>query len=908
MPDEPRRPDPDRVLRRVQAEAARGQRATLKIFFGYAPGVGKTYAMLEAARRLAADGTHLLVGYVETHGRPETAELLEGLDVLPRRQVAYQGTTLAEFDLDRAIALRPKVLLLDELAHTNAPGGRHAKRYQDVLELLEHGIDVHTTLNVQHIESLNDVIAQIAHVRVRETVPDSIVERADVLAVVDLPPDELIERLRAGKVYLPTEARRAVEHFFRRGNLLALRELTLRRAAERIDAEVCAYRADHEIGQTWAAAERVLVCVGPSPSSATLIRGARRLAAGLRARWVAASVEAPGAFPLTPAARARLQAHLRLAESLGAEVACLSGPRVADELLRYARAHNVTRMVIGKPTHARWRDRLKGSLVNQLVRGSGDIEVHFIAGDEAPPSSPEKPERTPRVFDRVGAAVGAALVGTATGLGLLGRGQLSQPDFVMLFLLAIMLVAFRYGRGPALVAAALSVGAYDFFFVPPYYTFSVEHARHLLTFAMMFVVGLVVSSLTTRLRRQENAARLREERTAALYALSRELTLAPDEARVAPIAAARAAEVFGGAAVVLLRNAAGALVARATSRPGLVLGADELAVANYAVAHGRPAGRGSDTLPGAAVACLPLQAGATTLGVLAIVDPSHDALAVGEQGFFAAFVRQVALSLERTRLAAEAEAAALRARTEETRSALLGVVSHDLRTPLGAIVGAGTVLRDEGSLLAEAARRELCETICSEGERMERLVTNILDMVRLESGGIALRREWVPLEETVGSALSRAEAKLGSRAVNVSLPPALPLLFVDPVLFEQVFVNLIDNVVKHGGPSGPLDIAARPDGRKLRIEVADRGPGLPAGAEDAVFEKFYRGPGVRTGGVGLGLAICRGIVQAHGGTIAGENRPGGGALIRIVLPLVDPPPAAPGLGERDRPGGEEGRT
>lgn len=899
------RPDPDLLLRRVQAEEERSTRAALKIFFGYAPGVGKTFTMLESALRLKAQGIDVAVGCVETHGRPETAALLEGLEVLPRREVTYRGTTLAEFDLDRALVRKPKVLLLDEMAHTNAPGSRHKKRWQDILELLESGIEVHTTLNVQHVESLNDVVAQITYVRVRETVPDALLMRADEIELVDLPPDELLERLRAGKVYIPDQARRAVDHFFRRGNLLALRELTLRRAAERIDEDVRAYRQDFDIKTTWPAAERVLVCVGPSPSSAKILRGARRMAVGLRAQWVAVYVDAPDAYPMTPTDRERLQGHLRLAESLGAEVARLSGHQVAEEILRYAREHNVTRIVIGKPTHSRWRDQLKGSLVNQLVRGSGDIEVHFIAGDEPPVSEGARAARPSRQVNWLGYGASALLVALATGIGVLTKGRLSQADFVMVFLLMIMVVAFRYGRGPSLATATLSVAAYDFFFVLPYYTFSVEHTRHLLTFVMMFAVGIVVSSLTSRLRRQERDARLRESRTAALYSLSRELVTARDEKRAAEVTATHAAEVFGGEAVVLLPDSSSSLAIKGASRPGTGLSEEELAVARWVMEHGRPAGKGTDTLPGSRVTCFPVQAGATTLGALAVATPSLDLLDVEHRGFLDAFVRQAALSLERVRLTEDAEVSALRIRTEETRSALLGAVSHDLRTPLGAITGAGTALREDRGRLQPEQRAELCDTICTEAERMERLVSNILDMVRLESGGIVPKREWVPLEETVGSALSRLETKLGAREIRVNLPPTLPLLSVDPVLFEQVFVNLFENVIKHCGPDSPIEVAARVEDRTLAIEIADRGPGLPVGTESQVFEKFYRGPGVRSGGVGLGLSICQGILVAHGGAISAENRAGGGALFRITLPVLDAPPLEP-AGEL-RPVGEEGK-
>jgi two-component system, OmpR family, sensor histidine kinase KdpD len=886
--DPDHRPDPDALLRRVQAEETADDRAAFKIFLGYAPGVGKTYSMLEAARRLQAQGVDVVVGCVETHGRAETEALAAGLEVLPRREIVYRGTPLTEFDLDGALARRPQVLLLDELAHTNAPESRHQKRWQDALELLEAGIAVHTTLNVQHVESLNDVVAQITSVQVRETVPDSLLERADEIELIDLPAEELLGRLRDGKVYLPERARAATDNFFRRGNLLALRELALRQAAQRVDEDVRAYRRTYDIEATWPAAERILVCVGPSPSAPQLIRGARRMAAGLRAPWIAVYADAPDAYPMSGRDRERLQANLRLAESLGAKVVRLEGHQVADEILHYAREHNVSRIVIGKPTHFRVRDRFRGSLVSRIVRGSGDIEVHFIGGGgaEVRQEAGGAPARRAPAWPGIG--VGLLLVGTMTGIGAAARSHLSQADLVTAYLLAIMLVAFRHGRVASLVTAGLAVAAFDFFFVDPFFTFAVTDTRHILTFAMMFGVGLVISNLTSRLRRQEREARGREGRTAALYALARELTLVTAAADAAAIAARHAAEVFGGEAYVLARRQDTTVVVLGRSPGASDLAEQEIAVARWAIEHAKPAGRGTDTLPGPRLTCVPLRGGDGALGVLAVIPAVPAALELEHRRFLEAFAGQTALALERARLVEEAKVSDLRVRTEETRSALLSAVSHDLRTPLAVITGAGTTLRDDRARLAPAQQRELLETICTEAERMERLIANILNMVRVESGGIVPRREWVPLEEIVGSALGRLETRLGGHRVQVDLPADLPLISVDPLLFEQVLVNLIDNAARHG--DGPLEIVARALGGALDLTVADRGPGLPPGEEARVFEKFYRGPLARDGGAGLGLAICRGIVEAHGGVITAENRSGGGALFRVVLPRGEQPP------------------
>ncbi len=630
--------------------------------------------------------------------------------------------------------------------------------------------------------------------------------------------------------------------------------------------------------------ERILVCVGASPSSSRIVSGACRMAGGLGAGWVAAYVDAPDAYPMSREDRDRLQSHLRLAESLGGDVVRLVGRRVSEEILRYAREHGVTRIVIGKPTHSPVRDILGGSLVNQLVRGSGGIEVHFIAGEDVapPPGSHRRPSGR---VDWSGFALAAVLVTAATGLAWLLRTYLSQTDVVMVYLLTIMIVAFRSGWGPSATAAALAVAAYDFFFVPPYLTFSVEQSRHLLTFAMMFAVGLAISSLASRLRRQGRDARSREERTAALYSLTRELAAQVDLDGAAHAVARHSAEVFGGEATVLGRDGNGAVVVEGRSRPSADLTVEEMAMARRALECGLPAGTGTETMSDAGVLCVPIPAESSATDVLALRFTSRDKLDMEGRRFLDAFLRQAAVSFGRARLAEEARRASLKAREEEMRSTLLTSVSHDLRTPLAAITGAGTALRDDDGRLGPAQKTEMVEAVCIEAERMERLVSNILDMVRLEAGGIVPRREWVPLEEIVGSALVRLEARIGSRETRLDLPRELTMVHVDPVLLEQVVVNLVENALKYAPTPSPVEIGARVGAGSWVMEVADRGPGLPRGEEDRVFEKFYRGPGMRGGGVGLGLAICRGIVEAHGGSIRASVRDGGGTVFRMELPL-----------------------
>ncbi len=878
-----RRPDPDALLRRVTADERK--RTRLKLFFGFAPGVGKTFAMLESARRLAAQGVDVVVGLVETHGRQETASLLEGLEVLPRKKLEYRGRQLEEFDLERALTRKPRVLLLDELAHTNVEGSRHARRWQDVLELLDAGIEVHTTLNVQHVESLNDVVAQITHVQVRETVPDALLDRADGIELVDLPPEELLKRLAEGKVYLPEQARQASEHFFRHGNLLALRELALRRTAERVDNEVQAYRKLHEIQTTWPAGERILVCIGPAPASARLVRATRRMAAGLRAPWYAACVVNPVA-PLGRDDQQRLESHLELVESLGGEVVRLTGPVIADEVLAWARAHNITRILLGKPTHTWWRDRLKGSLLDSVVRGSGDIDVLVLSGDDETP----KPRAEPLIVARAPwwswlGSVGLVALTTALGFGI--HRAFDIPDPEMLFLLVIMVTAAMFGRGPSLLAAALSVAAYNFFFVPPYFTFAVTDTRYVLTFAMMFGVGAVISTLGSRLRAQELAARLRESDTRALFTLTRDLAQAPTIDALAETLSRHAADAGGGAVVVLVARQ-GALVPLAAWPAHSALDTNDLGVAQWALEHQREAGLGTQTLAGARVLAIPVGHGSAVLAWF----PRAGALDVARRALIDAFVRQAALALERFEFSEAAKAAALKARTEELRSSLLSTVSHDLRTPLAVVTGAATTLRDDQQLDA-ATRTQLLETICDEAERLERLVRNLLDMTRVQAGALTVKKEWMPVDELIGSARARLTRLLEGRPFRIDASPDVPFLQVDPVLFEQVLFNLLDNAAKYTPAGSPIDLEIAPAPGGTRISVSDRGPGVRPEEAERLFDKFFRGAPQGVAGAGLGLAICRGIVEAHGGRIRAEARAGGGASFVIELPTEGRPPEVP---------------
>ncbi|NUQ64765.1 MAG: sensor histidine kinase KdpD [Pirellulales bacterium] len=888
------RPDPDALLARVQAEEARHHRGKLKIFFGAAPGVGKTYSMLEAGRKFAKEGMDVVVGYVEPHARPETQALVLGLDVLARLEVNHRGAKLLEFDLNAALARRPQLILVDELAHTNAPGVTHTKRWQDVLQLLDAGIDVYTTLNVQHLESLNDVVAQITGVVVRETVPDSIFEQADEVEVVDLAPDDLLERLREGKVYIPRQAERAIQNFFAKGNLIALRELALRKAAERVGAQMEDYREQHGVVGTWPARERLLVCVGPSPFATRLVRATRRMAVGLKAPWVAVHIQTPDDARMPEVDRNQLAETLRLVEQLGGETATLTGDDLVEELLHYARSRNVTKIIVGKPKRPRWREWLSGSLVYELTRRSGDIDLYVTSGDPAP--APVPAAGTPVPAGQSAAYLWAVLVVfLCTTLGSFLSHFFAAVNLIMVYLLGVLGIAVRFGRGPSILASVLSVAAFDFFFVPPHLTFAVRDTQYVFTFAVMLLTAIVISTLTARVKFQAESARAREHRTASLYAMSRELAATQGREQIARVAVRHAAEAAETRVVVLLPDPQRRLVPLGTDVSGFVPGPNDEAVANWVLEHGQAAGRAAPTLPGAEGFYLPLMASHGTIGVLGVApNGTQPATAPEQLHLLETLARLIALALERAELVAEAERIRLQMETEQLRSSLLSAVSHDLRTPLSVITGAGSTLLEQDDSLDPQVRRELLASVLDEAERLNRLVANLLDMTRLEAGALQVRKQWQSMEEIIGAALGRVSRQLKDHSVITRLAPDLPFVLMDDLLIQQVLVNLLENAAKYAPHGSPIEVQADADDQSLTVSVADAGPGLPPGDLERVFEKFYRGGDPRARpGAGLGLAICRGIVELHGGRIRAENRSVGGAIVRFSLPLAAGPEPVP---------------
>ena len=894
------RPDPDALLALIRAEDRDAVRARgrVKVFFGATAGVGKTYAMLQAAQEQRRAGLDVVVGLVETHQRRETEALLEELKVLPRRRLEHHGVEVSEFDLDAALARRPQLLLVDELAHTNVAGSRHAKRWQDVEELLAAGIDVYTTLNVQHLESLNDVVARVTGVTVRETLPDAVLESADEVELIDLPPEELLQRLDQGKVYVPDQAQRAVEQFFRKGNLIALRQLALLRTADRVDRQMEVYRRVHAAAESWPVRDRLLVGVGAAPSSAQLVRATKRMADRLGAEWLAIFVETPAYEHWSVADRERVWETLRLAEELGARTMTLSGTSAAAEILSYARSHNVSKLVIGKPTHARWRDVFGLSFHDEIVRGSGSIDVYVITGEDERQSPRSRTWRAGQAGWRAYGWAALAVV-VSTGVAALMLPFFERTNLIMVYLLAVVLVAMRLGRRPAVLAAVLGVAAFDFFLVPPYLTFAVSDAEYAVTFSVMLIIGLVIGTLTGRLRQQGLTVRERESRTALLYDISRELVEAPDEETMLQLTLPRLGTAFDSQVGVLLARGGGELLrwqapaglAEVTARVD-----PELPVAQWVQTNGRLAGLGTDTFAESAALYLPLRAGDRSMGVVRIRPADPERLRAPEQlHLLEALVRQLASAMERARLADETRRIRELEEMDRLKSEFVAVASHELKAPLASLaLSIGLLREDAAGAPRPDQRRQLLDAAVADVDRLRALASDLLDLSTMEAGRLELDLRPVVPAEVITRAVAALHDRATKRRIELTSDAAtdLPAVDADPARVEGVLTSLLDNAIRYTDAGGHVVVSADHVGRFVQFSVADDGPGIPVEDQSRVFDKFVRltqaGAG---GGTGLGLAIAREVVRAHAGAIWVDSGPGPGSVFSFTLPLAPTRPS-----------------
>ena len=886
------RPSPHKTAPQQQEGSGR-----LKIYLGYAAGVGKTCAMLEAAARRQSDGLNVLAACVETHYLPETEARLRGLELVPYQLVEYRGEFLPELDVDTVMKRKPALVLVDDLSHTNAPGLRHPKRYQDVEELLAGGIDVYTTLDIQHLESLNDIVWQIAGIRVDETLPDQVFDLASDLELVDLPPLELQARLREGRVYVSEDSQETIRQLFRTGNLTALRQLALRRMAEWVDEQMRLYMLERLIPGPWPAGDHVLVCVSPSPQSERLIRSGRRLAGELNAHWTALHVITPERLSLSEAEQDRISSTMHLAEEMDSHALTLAGPSVAETVIEYAREHNVTKIVVGQSQEPRWRRLLRASVVEQIMQAAGAIDVYVIGSD---PASGRRviPARTypQHTWKQYGLAILLVIMGSL--LSSLMHRFLAPANLVMIYLLAVVLAALYLGRGPAVLAAVLSVLVFDFFFVPPYLTLAVSQVEYLFTFLALLIVGLLISDLAARVQEQLEATRRREREKTALYSLSRDLAVAVDLESVAQAVLSNASQTLGRKVAVLLPKADGRSGLKLNTIDPLVsLDEQEIEVANWAFKHDQAAGRGTGTLPEAGLRCLPLNSSREKVGVLAVWPTEEGSgrlartsryLTPDQRRLLEAFASLTAVAIERVHLSEAVSQLQLLETAEKLQSALLNSISHDLRTPLVSITGALTTLQEKDFGLNDEARAILIDTAAEEAGRLNRLVGNLLEMTRLEAGAVRVRREQRDLQDVIGAALQQVGERLGRRQVEIEIAPNLPLVPLDFALIVQVLVNLIDNALKFSPADSPIRICTRVANHEVRIEVTDHGSGIPEQDLERVFEKFYRVQHRDSvTGTGLGLSISKGLVEAHGGWISAANRTGGGTTITVCLPLPE---------------------
>jgi two-component system, OmpR family, sensor histidine kinase KdpD len=891
---EEERPNPDELLSRLKAEESeakeQSKRGKLKIFFGACAGVGKTYSMLSAGRQAREEGVDVVIGLVETHGREDTKKLLEGLSILPHREVQYRGTLIKEFDIDAALARKPQLILLDELAHSNAPGSRHPKRWQDVGELLDAGINVYTTINVQHLESLNDVVARITSVWVKETVPDALFDQADEISLVDIPSEELLKRLAEGKVYIAPEAKkRAAQNFFKKSNLIALRELALRRTAERVDALMDVYKTKDGGAQGWSGADRILVCIGPDALSSKLVRVAKRMANGLKSPWSVIYLENERHFRLSREGQEAVERTLRLAERMGGKSEIVQGQNATEDILAHARAHGITKIIVGKTPKPRWREVLSGTLADQLIRHSGNIDVYVVTGDlEDKKILKTAFWMTHASWQAYAAAMAMMLFCTLLLLPL--RPYMEPVNLVMAYVIGIVSIALRYGRGPSLLMTIVSAMCVNYFFVQPYYSFKLTQEHHIITLAVLMITGVIISTQTSRLRMQVISARRREKNTSTLFAMSRELSANRGKITLAQIASQHLAEVLDSDIFLWLPDDKGKLqtvVAEAEAEARSFDPVREESVANWAFTHKQNSGLGTDTLPSAKALYVPLIGSGGVVGVIGLMphDSTLTSYATDRLELIDALASITATAIERATAAELVEKTIVDSESEKLRNILLSSVSHDLRTPLAAITGAASTLLLESNKITEEFKMELLRSIHEEGARLARMVTNLLDVSSLESGSVKLNKDLYFIEELIGSALMRAESTLSKHKVLTNIEHGLPLLRMDGLLIEQVLINLLENAAEYTPPDSTVTISAvtvKPD---IHVIITDNGPGIAAGEEERIFDKFYANTTHDVKGGGLGLAICRGIIHAHGGKIWAQNATTGGATLTFTLPI-----------------------
>ncbi len=877
------RPSPDVLLGAIQRDEARQRCGRLKVFLGMCAGVGKTFAMLEAARRELAAGRDVVIGYVETHGRKETDALAQGLPQLPRQQLDYRGVTMTELDLDAVLSRRPQLAIVDELAHTNVPGARHPKRWQDVAELLDAGIDVLTTLNVQHVESRANTVRQVTGAEIRETVPDSVLDSA-VLELVDLPPAELVQRLCEGKVYLPDRAAAAAQNFFREGNLAALRELALRLVADHVGVDTREFRETQANAGPWKTAHCLLLGVGPSPFSEQLICWTRHMADGLRCRWLVVHVESSRA--LTSSAQAQLERNLATARELGAEVFTTTDDDLVRGLLRVGRQQNATQIIVGKPAGRGWLEWMRGDrLLRRLARESGDIDLQVVRAEKSDGAAMGR-VWLPVLASGFQQYLFAIAIVAVTGLLNLGLMALSGPRVPgLVFLLAVVLVALKVGRGPVLLAGAISALAWDFFYLPPRFTFRIQKLEDAILFALYFVVAIVLGQLVARIRAQEQAERRREERAVALYEFTRDLAEAASRDEVVWHLVSQVNRVFH-APVAVLFSPNDKLAPHPDG--SLSLSEKELGVADWAFRQRKAAGHFTDNLPGAEAFHLPLFTDRKAFGVLAVKLPDKN-LTLAQRDLLETFARQAALILDRIELRTAAEQARLLSESEKFSRTLLNSISHELRTPLAASTSAASVLASADAVTPGQQRALIGEILEANG-RLNRIVGNLLDVARLESGKVRPHLDWHDARDLVQTTLRELQRELAAHPVKLEMPAAPLLVRLDFSLVQHTLGNLLLNAANHT-PAGTLvEVQAQLADDCLLLTVADRGPGIPVEWLPRIFDKFFRAPNAPTGGSGLGLTIVKGFVEAHGGTVSASNRPGGGAIFSMRLPQPDKPP------------------